>query len=54
MLGHRAMNRVLDAIERAGPRANVRRAVVDAVGELSGLSLGFTAYRLRGGRRDYL
>ncbi len=54
VLGYRAMNRVLDAIELAGPRANVRRAVVDAVGELSGLSLGFTAYRLRGGRRDYL
>jgi hypothetical protein len=54
VLGYTAMNRVLDAITRAGSRANVRRAVVDAAGDLPGLSVGFTAYRLAGGRRDYL
>jgi ABC-type branched-subunit amino acid transport system substrate-binding protein len=54
-VGHAAMNAVLDAIAAAGSDANERQAVIDAffAGRPGGAP-AFTAYRLRGARREYL
>jgi ABC-type branched-subunit amino acid transport system substrate-binding protein len=54
-VGHAAMNAVLDAIAAAGSEANERQAVIDAF--FAGRprdAPAFTAYRLRGARREYL
>jgi branched-chain amino acid transport system substrate-binding protein len=69
-IGNAAMRSVLDAIARAGAHAGTRQAVIDAffarapldtvIGPLAFSPSGalenarFSAYRLRGGRREYL
>lgn len=53
-VGHAAMLAVLDAIARAGPEANEREAVIRAFFAARRPAPGFTAYRLRGGRREYV
>jgi branched-chain amino acid transport system substrate-binding protein len=54
VLGYRAMRRVLQAITEAGSRARLRRVVVERYMALPPAADGFTAFRLRGGRREYL
>jgi len=50
-----AGRRVLAAIRAAGPRANLRRAVVERYMELPPVAGGFTAFRVRAdGERTYL
>jgi branched-chain amino acid transport system substrate-binding protein len=44
-LGWIAMRRVLDALDGAEPRANIRRAVIDAYRDLPLAPAGFTAFR---------
>jgi branched-chain amino acid transport system substrate-binding protein len=53
-LGYRAMRRVLQAISDAGSRARLRRVVVARYMALPPAADGFTAFRVRDGRRDYL
>lgn len=53
-VGHAAMLAVLDAIARAGGKANEREAVIRAFFAGSRPAPAFTAYRLRDGRREYL
>ena len=54
VLAYRAMRRVLQAISDAGPRARLRQAVVERYLALPPAADGFTAFRVRGGRREYL
>lgn len=55
VLGWLAMRQVLAALERAGPRANLRRVVIERYFELEALSKPFSVFRpLRGGGREYL
>jgi branched-chain amino acid transport system substrate-binding protein len=54
VLGYRAMRRVLQAISDAGSRARLRRVVVARYLALPPAADAFTAFRVRGGRRDYL
>jgi branched-chain amino acid transport system substrate-binding protein len=54
VLGYRAMRRVLQAIAGAGPRAHLRRVVAERYLALPPAETGFTAFRVRGGRRAYL
>jgi branched-chain amino acid transport system substrate-binding protein len=44
-LGWIAMRRVLEALDRAEPRANLRRVVIDAYRDLPPPPAGFTAFR---------
>jgi len=53
-LAWQGMRRVLDAIAGAGRRANLRRVVAERYLALPPLPDGFTAFRLRGGEREYL
>jgi branched-chain amino acid transport system substrate-binding protein len=53
-LAYTAMRRVLEAIEGAGSRARLRRAVVERYMALPAPPEGFTAFRVRDGRREYL
>jgi ABC-type branched-subunit amino acid transport system substrate-binding protein len=53
VLTYRAMRRVLDAIAAAGPRARLRREVIARYLALPPAADGFTAFRVRGGRRVY-
>lgn len=55
VLGWLAMRQVLAALDRAGPRANLRRVVIDRYFELPALPKRFSAFRPQpGGGRDYL
>ncbi|HWM12068.1 MAG TPA: hypothetical protein VNO82_22090 [Solirubrobacteraceae bacterium] len=54
VLAWRATRRVLEAIEAAGARANLRREVVRSYLALPPPPEEFTAFRLRGGEREYL
>jgi branched-chain amino acid transport system substrate-binding protein len=54
VLAWRAARRVLDAIEAAGRRANLRRVVVQRALTLPPAADRFTAFRVRAGRRAYL
>ena len=54
VLAWRAMRRVLEAIEAAGRRANLRRVVVERYLALPPPPERFTAFRVRGGERGYL
>jgi branched-chain amino acid transport system substrate-binding protein len=54
VLAYRAMRRVLDAITAAGARARLRREVVARYLALPPAGDGVTAFRVRGGRREYL
>ena len=45
---------MLEAIEAAGPRANLRREVVERYLALPPPPERFTAFRVRGGEREYL
>jgi branched-chain amino acid transport system substrate-binding protein len=54
VLAWRAMRRVLEALEAAGTRANLRREVVERYLALPPAPEAFTAFRLRGGEREYL
>jgi ABC-type branched-subunit amino acid transport system substrate-binding protein len=54
VLTYRAMGRVLEAISAAGRRARLRREVVARYLALPVAGDGFTAFRVRGGRRAYL
>jgi branched-chain amino acid transport system substrate-binding protein len=53
VLAWRAARRVLDAVDAAGRRANVRRVVVQRALALPRADDGFTAFRVRAGRRAY-
>ena len=53
MLAWRATGRVLDALEAAGPRARLRRAVVERYLAAPPPQEAFTAFRVRGGGRKY-
>ena len=53
VLAWRATNGVLDAIEAAGRRGNLRRVVVERYLAQPPRPEPFTAFRLRGGRREY-
>lgn len=53
-LAYRAMRRVLAAISGAGDRARLRRVVVARYLALPPAAERFTAFRLRGGQRQYL
>ena len=53
VLAWRATNGVLDAIEAAGRRGNLRRAVVERYLAQPPRPEPFTAFRLRGGEREY-
>lgn len=54
VLTYRAMRRVLQAISGAGDRARLRRVVVARYLALPPAAESFTAFRLRGGQRQYL
>jgi branched-chain amino acid transport system substrate-binding protein len=54
VLTYRAMRRVLDAITAAGSRARLRREVIARYLALPPADDGFTAFRVRGGQREYL
>jgi branched-chain amino acid transport system substrate-binding protein len=54
VLGWRAMRRVLEAIAGAGPRGRLRRVVAERYLALPPVADGFTAFRARDGRREYL
>jgi branched-chain amino acid transport system substrate-binding protein len=54
VLGYRAMRRVLQAISDAGKRARLRRVVIQRYLALPPAADGFTAFRVRDGRRAYL
>jgi hypothetical protein len=54
VLAWRATRRVLDALEAAGSRANLRREVVESYLALPPAPEGFTTFRVRGGEREYL
>jgi branched-chain amino acid transport system substrate-binding protein len=54
VLGYQAMRRVLDALNRAGRRSNLRRAVIEAYFELPAPSERFTAFRPGPGGPRYL
>jgi ABC-type branched-subunit amino acid transport system substrate-binding protein len=54
VLAYTAMRRVLEAITDAGPRARLRRVVVQRYFALPAPDERFTAFRVRGERRDYL
>jgi branched-chain amino acid transport system substrate-binding protein len=54
VLAYRAMRRVLEAISDAGARARVRRVVAERYLALPPAETGFTAFRVRDGRRAYL
>jgi branched-chain amino acid transport system substrate-binding protein len=54
VLAWEGMRRVLDALAAAGPRANLRRVVAEQYLALPPPQDGFTAFRLRGGEREYL
>jgi ABC-type branched-subunit amino acid transport system substrate-binding protein len=53
-VGYEGMRRVLAAIERAGAAASRRRRVIDAFFVAPPQPPPFTAFRLRGGAREYL
>jgi branched-chain amino acid transport system substrate-binding protein len=54
VLAWRATEGVLDALAAAGPRANLRRVVAERFLASPPPASGFTAFRLRGGAREYL
>jgi len=54
VLGWRATRRVLEAMDAAAPRANLRTAVIDAYLDLPRPPEGFTAFRPRPGGPRYL
>jgi branched-chain amino acid transport system substrate-binding protein len=54
VLAYRAMRRVLEAIGDAGGRARLRRVVAERYLALPPAETGFTAFRVRDGRRVYL
>jgi branched-chain amino acid transport system substrate-binding protein len=54
VLAWRATGRILDAIEAAGPRGRLRRAVVERYLAQPPPQEAFTAFRVRGGGREYL
>jgi branched-chain amino acid transport system substrate-binding protein len=54
VLAWQATRRVLEAIGDAGRRANLRRVVVERYLALPPPEDGFTAFRVRDGRREYL
>jgi branched-chain amino acid transport system substrate-binding protein len=54
VLAWQAERRVIEAIRAAGPRANLRRVVVEQYMALPPVADGFTAFRVRGARRVYL
>jgi Periplasmic binding protein len=53
-LGWTAMRRVLEALDRAGSRSNVRRVVIGSYFDLPPAPAGFTAFRPRPGEPVYL
>lgn len=53
-LAYTAMRRVLQAISGAGSRARLRRVVIERYLALPPAADGFTAFRIRDGRREYL
>ncbi len=54
VLAWEGTGRVLDALAAAGRRANLRREVVERYLALPPLPETFTAFRMRGGEREYL
>jgi len=54
VLAWRATRRVFDALEAAGPRANLRRDVAERYLALPPAPEAFTAFRLRDGEREYV
>jgi ABC-type branched-subunit amino acid transport system substrate-binding protein len=54
VLAYTAMRRVLEAITDAGSRARMRRVVIERYLALPAPDTGFTTFRVRGDRRDYL
>ena len=54
MLAWEGTGRVLDAVAAAGRRANLRREVVERYLALPPLPESFTAFRMRGGEREYV
>ena len=54
VLAYTAMRRVLEAITDADSRARLRRVVVERYLALPAPDEGFTTFRMRGGRREYL